>query len=130
MARKPPERKPTEAELAILGVIWERKAATVREVFQRLGETQNIGYTTVLKLMQIMTDKGLLERDSSVRPQVYRAARPQQQTQRFLLKDLLDRAFSGSPGNLVLQALAMRKSTPEELNEIREMLDRLEERES
>ncbi len=130
MARKPPERKPTEAELAILGVIWERKAATVREVFQHLGQTQDIGYTTVLKLMQIMTDKGLLERDSSVRPQVYRATRPQQQTQRFLLKDLLDRAFSGSPGNLVLQALSMRKSTPEELNEIREMLDRLEERES
>lgn len=130
MARKPPERKPTEAELAILGVIWERKAATVREVFQQLGQTQDTGYTTVLKLMQIMTDKGLLERDSSVRPQVYRATRPQQQTQRFLLKDLLDRAFSGSPGNLVLQALSMRKSTPQELNEIREMLDRLEERES
>jgi predicted transcriptional regulator len=120
------EKKPTDAELAILGVIWERGTATVREVFQELGERQDVGYTTVLKLMQIMTEKGLLERDASVRPQVFRAARPQKQTQKLLLRDLLDRAFSGSPGNLVLQALAMRKSTPEELREIRAMLDQLE----
>lgn len=128
MPRKPAERKPTEAELAILGVIWDRESATVREVYQQIDRTQDVGYTTVLKLMQIMTEKGLLERDASVRPQRYRAARPQSQTQRLLLRDLLDRAFSGSPGNLVLQALSMRKSTPEELQEIREMLDRLEER--
>jgi len=130
VTRKPDERRPTAAELLILGVIWERQSATVREVFERLGETQDIGYTTVLKLMQIMTDKGLLERDASVRPQVFRAARPQKQTQRMLLRDLLDRAFRGSPGDLVLQALAMRQSTPEELKEIRALLDRLEERES
>lgn len=130
MPRRSVERKPTEAELAILGVIWSRQSATVREVFQELAQSQDIGYTTVLKLMQIMTDKGLLERDSTVRPQVYRATRPQKQTQKMLLRDLLDKAFSGSPGNLVLQALALRRSTPEELNEIREMLDRLEERES
>lgn len=129
MARKSEERRPTEAELAILGVIWRRQAATVREVFDDLSQIQDVGYTTVLKLMQIMTDKGLLERDASVRPQVYRATRPQKQTQRLLLRDLLDRAFSGSPGNLVLQALSMRKSTPEELQEIRDLLDRLEERE-
>ncbi|MCC6910293.1 MAG: BlaI/MecI/CopY family transcriptional regulator [Phycisphaerales bacterium] len=129
MARKSEERRPTEAELAILGVIWRRQAATVREVFDDLSQIQDVGYTTVLKLMQIMTDKGLLERDASVRPQVYRATRPQKQTQRLLLRDLLDRAFSGSPGHLVLQALSMRKSTPEELQEIRDLLDRLEERE-
>lgn len=130
MPRKPAERKPTEAELAILDVIWRHEAATVREVFQHMGQTQDIGYTTVLKLMQIMTDKGLLERDSTVRPQVYRAARPQKQTQKLLLRDLLDRAFRGSPGHLVLQALAMRKSTPEELQQIRAMLDKLDEGES
>lgn len=120
------ERKPTDAELAILGVIWDRGSATVREVFQALGQRQEVGYTTVLKLMQIMTEKGLLERDASVRPQVFRAAKPQKQTQKMLLRDLLDRAFSGSPGNLVLQALAMRRSSPEELREIRAMLDELE----
>ena len=125
MAKKA-ERKPTDAELAILGVIWDRGSATVREVFRELGERQEVGYTTVLKLMQIMTEKGLQERDASVRPQVFRAAKPQKQTQKMLLRDLLDRAFSGSPGNLVLQALAMRKSSPEELREIREMLDQLE----
>ena len=126
MPKNPSSRKPTEAELAILSVIWGRGTATVREVFEELGEQQDIGYTTVLKLMQIMTDKGLLERDSSVRPQVFRPSRPQKQMQKMLVRDLLDRAFSGSPGNLVLQALAMRQSSPEELKEIRALLDRLE----
>jgi len=121
-----PSRKPTDAELAILDVIWHRGPSTVRQVYDHLAERQEIGYTTVLKLMQIMTDKGLLERDASVRPQVFRPARPQRQTQRQLLRDLLDRAFRGSPGNLVLQALAVRKSTPEERRRIRELLDQLE----
>ena len=85
---------------------------------------------TVLKLMQIMTDKGILERDTSVRPQVFRAARPRRQTQRLLLRELLDRAFGGSPGALVLQALSIRKSTPQELKEIRQLLDKLEEEDS
>ncbi len=129
MSATSPDRKPTDAELAILGVIWERRSATVREVFNELGERQGVGYTTVLKLMQIMTDKGLLERDATVRPQVFRAARPQKQTQGQLVRDLVDRAFAGSPGNLVLQALSARKSTPEELREIRAMLDALERQE-
>jgi len=119
-------RKPTESELAILAVIWDRGSATVREVFAELGERQGVGYTTVLKLMQIMVDKGLLEKDASVRPQVFRAANPQKQTQSILLGDLLDRAFGGSPGRLVLQALSMRRSSPEELRKIRGMLDQLE----
>ncbi len=126
MARRTPHKKPTDAELAIMGVIWERGPSTVREVYLHMSARQEIGYTTVLKLMQIMIDKALLERDTSVRPQVFRAARPQHQTQRQLLRDLLDRAFDGSPGNLVLQALATRKSTPDERREIRELLDRLE----
>ena len=123
MPGKHETRTPTPAELAILAVIWEQGAGTVREVFARIGETQDVGYTTVLKLMQIMTEKGLLQCDTSVRPQVYRASRPRQQTQRKLLGDLLDRAFGGSPGNLVLQALSLRKASPEELREIRRLLD-------
>ena len=121
------QKKPTDAEFTILTVMWERGSATVREVFKQLSEKQDIGYTTVLKLMQIMTDKGILERDTAVRPQVFRAARPQGQTQRLVLRELLDQAFGGSPGPLVLQALSMRKSTPEELKEIRELIDKLED---
>lgn len=126
MAQQRPERKPTDAELAILAVVWEHGPATVREVFDILSERQDMGYTTVLKFMQIMTEKGLLEKDATIRPQVFKATRPRKQTQSMLLGDLVDRAFSGSPGNLVLSALSMRKSTPEELREIREMLDEIE----
>ena len=127
MSKNDSPRRPTEAEFNILGAIWERESATVREVYEDLGKRQDIGYTTVLKLMQIMTEKGLLERDTSVRPQVFWAARPRRQTQKMLLRDLLDRAFKGSPGSLVLQALAMRKTSSEELREIRALLDKLEE---
>ena len=94
-----------------------------------LRQHEDIGHTTVLKLMQIMTEKGLLKRDASQRPQVFRAARPQQQTQKQLLGQLLDRAFDGSPGSLVLQALSLRRSTPEELGEIRRLIDELEDTE-
>ncbi len=128
MMRRPKNQKPTDSECLILNVLWQKKNATVREVFEHLEESgEGMGYTTVLKFMQIMTRKGLLERDSNVRPQVYRAQETRQKTQRTLVGDLLDRAFSGSPGNLALQALTMRKSTPEELAEIRKMLDKLEE---
>ena len=130
MPEKSEIRKPTDAEFKILGVIWDRQSTTVREVFNQLNENEEIGYTTVLKLMQIMTDKGLLKRDASVKPQVYRAAVPQKETQGMLLNDLLDRAFSGAPGPLVLQALSMKKSSPEELRQIREMLDKLEDKNS
>ena len=123
-------RKPTDAEFKILSVIWDRQSTTVREVFNQLSENEEIGYTTVLKLMQIMTDKGLLKRDTSVKPQVYKAAVPQKKTQGMLLNDLLDRAFSGAPGPLVLQALSIKKSSPEELRQIREMLDKLEDKNS
>ena len=128
MPHQKSQPKPTEAEFNILSVIWQKKKATVREVFDYLAKTQDIGYTTVLKLMQIMTDKGLLKRNTSVRPQVYQAGIPQKQTQKALLGELVDRAFGGSPGSVVLQALEMKKSTPEELQEIREMLDKLEEK--
>ena len=126
-------RKPTDSELAILGVIWDRGSATVREVFDQLSARvgkPKVGYTTVLKFMQIMTEKGLLERDTSVRPQVFSAAKPQKQTQKMMLKHLVDGAFSGSPGNLVLQALSMKKASAAELQEIRDLLDSIEEERS
>ncbi len=129
MAKKQQKRgtkKPTDAELAILGVIWDLGSATVREVHEVLNAQQETGQTTVLKLMQIMVEKGLLEKDASVRPQVFTSAVPRQQTQKAMLGHLLDGAFSGSPGNLVLQALSMRETSSEELAEIRKMLDDLE----
>ena len=120
------ERRPTEAELAILRVLWEGKARTVRAVQQVLNQSRPTGYTTVLKLMQIMTEKGLVERDDSQRPQVYRARYSAQQTQRQLLGDLMDRAFGGSLKAMVLQALATKKSTREELEAMEKLLDRIE----
>ena len=130
LTKKSAAKKPTDAELAILGVIWERGSATVREVHEQLSATQDTGYTTVLKLMQIMVEKELLMKDASVRPQVFSSAVPQQQTQKQMLGHLLDGAFSGSAGNLVLQALSMRESSAEELAQIRKMLDELEGGES
>ncbi len=119
-------KKPTDAELAILGVIWDLGSATVREVHEVLNAQSETGQTTVLKHMQIMVEKGLLEKDAGVRPQVFSAAIPREKTQKQLLGHVLDGAFSGSPGNLVLQALSMRETSPEELAQIRKMLDELE----
>lgn len=119
-------RRPTEAELSILRVLWERGPSSVRDVQEVLGAQRPTGYTTVLKLMQIMFDKGLLTRDESVRPQIYRVRNSQQQTQRQLVGDLLDRAFGGSVRTLVLQALSTKKSSPAELAEIERLLDRME----
>jgi BlaI family penicillinase repressor len=118
--------KPTEAELAILRVLWEGKAHTVRAILQVLNETRPTGYTTVLKLLQIMTEKGLVERDETQRPQSYRARYSQEQTQRQLLRDLLHRAFGGSVKSLVLQALATKKSSPQELEAMENLLDQIE----
>ena len=126
MSTRAHTRKPTDSEMKILSVIWEHGPKTVREVYDLISQKETIGYTTVLKFMQIMTEKGLLERDASVRPQIFSAAQPQQQTQKMMLRDLVDRAFAGSPGNLALQALSTRKSTPQELRDIRALLDKLE----
>ena len=120
------KRRPTEAELAILRVLWEGKAHTVRGVQQVMNEAKPTGYTTVLKLMQIMTEKGLIERDDTQRPQTYRARYSQEQTQRQLVGDLVTRAFGGSVKAMVLQALSTKKSTPEELEAIEKFLDRYE----
>ncbi|HEY8536260.1 MAG TPA: BlaI/MecI/CopY family transcriptional regulator [Vicinamibacterales bacterium] len=118
--------RPTDAELSILRVLWERGPSTVRQVLESLSAEREIGYTTVLKLMQIMTDKGLLVRDESGRTHVYRARYGQAETQRLLVRDLLERAFGGSAMQLVQRALSARRATPEELAEIRRMLDEYE----
>ena len=131
--------RPTDAELAILRVLWRRGPSTVREVHRdlggregRRGEAGDAGggrrergpaYTTTLTLLQIMAAKGLVVRDESTRSHVYKAAAGEQQTQRQMLRDLLDRVFGGSAGSLVMQLLATRKASPEELAEIRRLLD-------
>jgi BlaI family transcriptional regulator, penicillinase repressor len=118
--------KPTDAEVAILRVLWQRGPTTVREVWEQLNPTQGTGYTTVLKIMQIMCEKGLLARDETDRSHVYRAARSEGQTQRQVVGHLLERLFSGSAPKLVMQALAAKKATPAELAEIRKLLDDME----
>jgi len=118
--------KPTDAELAILRVLWQRGPSTVKEVQKVLEATRKTGYTTVLKFMQIMVEKGLVIRDESAFAHVYQARIPQEQTQRTLVADLLERAFDGSTSRLVVQALAAKKATPEELSEIRRILRRYE----
>lgn len=115
--------RPTDAELAILRVLWSRGASTVREVHEVLSRERPTAYTTALKLLQIMIDKGLVRRDESDRTHVYEARLSQEQTQRQLVRDLLDRAFGGSASKLVMQALATRRASAEELSEIRKLLD-------
>ena len=114
-------RKPTDAEIAILRVLWARGPSTVREVAEAMGREG--AYTTVLKLLQIMTDKGLVRRDESARTHVYKATASEDQTKRQLVADLLDKVFEGSAAKLVLQALSARTASPEEIDEIRALLD-------
>ena len=121
--RQPP--RPTDAELGILRVLWKRGPSTVREARDDLAE--DVGYTTVLKLLQIMTQKGLVERDVSGRAHVYRARLSEQKTQTQLLDHLADRAFGGSAARLALRALSSRSSSPEELAEIRNLIARFNE---
>ncbi len=118
--------RPTPAELEILRVLWQLGPSTVREVQERLEAVRRTGYTTVLKLLQIMTDKGLVRRDESERAHVYAATAPEAATQKQLVRDLVDRAFGGSASQLVLHALSARKASREELSRIRQLLDELE----
>jgi len=116
-------KRPTEGELAILSVLWRRGPSTVRQVHEALGGDRRSGYTTTLKLMQIMTDKGLVRRDEQPRAHLYEAAIGEEQAQRRLVSDLLAKAFDGSVGRLVMQALSAGDICPEELEEIRKLLD-------
>jgi BlaI family transcriptional regulator, penicillinase repressor len=123
---KPELPRPTDAELAILRVLWQEGPSTVRRVRDVLERHQRTGYTTVLKLFQIMMAKGLVVRDESERTHVYRASRSEAQTQRQLINDLLHRAFSGSASKLVMQALATKKASANELAAIRNLIENLE----
>ena len=118
--------RPTKGELSILRVLWTLGPRSVREIQNALNETKPTGYTTVLKLVQIMTEKGLVERDETCRPQIYRPRFSQETTQRQILRDLIQRAFGGSVKSLVMQALATKKSSPEDLEAIEKLLDRFE----
>lgn len=115
--------KPTASELAILRVLWDRGPCTVRAVHDALEGGKPSGYTTTLKLMQIMAAKGLVERDEASRAHVYRAAAPRESVEREMVGDLLERLFAGSAAQLVMRALSVKKATPEELREIREMIE-------
>jgi len=118
--------RPTDAELAILRTLWQRGPSTVRQVLESLNQDRETGYTTALKLLQIMTEKGLVERDETERTHVYQARLSQEQTQQQLVGDLLDKAFGGSASQLVLQALATKPASADELAQIRRLLDELE----
>lgn len=120
--------RPTDAELEILRVLWEEGPSSVRHVQEVLGRSREMGYTTVLKLLQIMNEKGLVLRDESQRSHVYRPRHTQDKTQRQLVGDLMARAFGGSAEKLIMQALSARTVSREELAEIRSLLDQLGER--
>jgi len=120
--------KPTESELEILALLWELKEASVRQIHERLAETKDTGYTTTLKIMQIMHAKGMVNRDEQNRSHIYRPATNQKETQNSLLKNLVNTAFGGSAQNLVMQALGQENPSKEELEEIRAFLDQLEQK--
>ncbi len=120
------QNKPTKSELEILSVLWELEQATVREVFEAINEQESSSYTTVLKLMQIMTEKGLVERDDSNRAHIYRAKQPQEQTQKNLVSDLLEKAFRGSALKLVQHVLEAKPTSAEELKAIRKLIKEAE----
>lgn len=117
--------KPTESELEILQVLWDRDLASVREVHEELVKNKDVGYTTTLKLMQIMHEKGLVKRDDSFKTHIYQAAVSKEKTQRHLLGKMINSLFGGSPTELVLQALGNHKASPEELEEIQQLLNNL-----
>ncbi len=122
MTRNPAPR-PTDAELAILRILWDRGPSTVRQVHEILGLERQAAYTTALKLLQIMTEKGLVERDERDRTHIYRPRLSEETTQRQLVRDLVDRAFAGSSSKLVMQALATKRASAEELRDIRKAID-------
>ncbi len=123
-----PLQKPTASELEILRVLWERGPSTVREVHESLREKKDLGYTTVLKLLQIMTAKGTVRRNEEQRAHVYEACQPATETKRQLVGDVLQRVFEGSASELMIHALEGGRTSKEELNELRRLLDEYEGR--
>jgi BlaI family penicillinase repressor len=123
---RPGSSQPTEVELQILRVLWEQGPSTVRQIHNALSEDKETNYSTTVKMLAVMLEKEIVKRDDSVRPLVYRTVRNQQTTQRSMLRDLIQRAYDGSAGSLVLQALSSERATPDELAEIRRLLNELE----
>lgn len=117
--------KPTQSELEILGVLWQKGLASVREVHEELARNKDVGYTTTLKLMQIMNEKGLVKRDASVKTHIYQAAVSKEKTQNHLLGKMIDGLFGGSSTQLVIQALGNHKASKEELEAIQNLLNDL-----
>jgi BlaI family penicillinase repressor len=126
----PRPSRPTDAELAILRILWDRGASTVRQVHETLSRERPSAYTTALKMLQIMTEKGLVRRDDRDRTHIYQSKLTEEQTQRQLVRDLVDRAFGGSASKLVLQALTTKRATPDELVEIRKLIETREGRDT
>jgi BlaI family penicillinase repressor len=124
MSRQPP--RPTEAELEILTVLWSRGPCTVRDVHETINQRKPAQYSTVLKFMQIMAEKGLVRRNEKQRAHIYEAAQPREWTQQRLAGDLLQRAFGGSAKNLLMGALSGRKASKQELDELRNLIDEYE----
>jgi BlaI family transcriptional regulator, penicillinase repressor len=120
--------KPTESELEILQVLWEKDQASVREVHEELLQSKDVGYTTTLKLMQIMFEKGLVKRDDSFKTHIYQASVSKEKTQKHLVGKMINTLFGGSPADLVLQALGNHKASPAELEEIQRLLNNLKDR--
>ncbi len=118
--------QPTEVEVAILRVLWDRGPSSVRQVHEALLGTRDTGYSTTLKMMQVMFEKGLLRRDESVRPQVYRPTQPEAQTQTQMVDDLIQKVFGGSARKLVLRAVQSEQVSAEELAEIRKLLKQMD----
>ena len=127
---RPAPSQPTEVELQILEALWEHGPSTVREVHNALAARREVGYSTTLKMLQVMLEKGLVQRDERVRPQVYRASRTRQRTQLQLLDDLLQRAFGGSARRLVMRMASAGRISAEDLAEIQQLIDEAKEQES
>jgi predicted transcriptional regulator len=125
MARDKPAVKPTEAELSLLNILWQMGPATVRQIHEAVSATQNTGYTTVLKILQIMHEKSLVIRDETNRAHVYAPANSEMYTQSSLIKDLISKAFGGSTSKLVMRAID-ESTSPEDINDIRQLLNSLE----
>ncbi len=128
MKYKRQQNKPTEGELEILSVLWEKKTATVREVYEVISKRKPTAYTTVLKMLQIMTEKNLVVRDESDKAHIYKAKYPQEQTQKNLVSDLIEKAFRGSALKLVQHILETKPASEEELREIRKLINEAEKK--
>lgn len=124
---RPPSSQPTEVELQILRVLWDIGPSTVRAIHDELAKSRDTGYATTVKMLVVMFEKGLVTRDDSIRPQIYRAVATQKRTQKKMLNEFIQRVYDGSAASVVLQALSTKKASKEDMSKIRELLDELEE---